>query len=110
MHSFARPQDSVKPHVGGELFPEVQVFVQQLSVPEGAFGNHEKMVGRERLGQVVKGPSLDGFHGGFQGCVGGEHDDSQPRIQESGRAQDFHAVATGHFQVYEEQIVAAGLE
>ncbi len=52
-------------------------------------------------------PSFEGFDGGFDGAIGGDHEDGGFAVARADFAQDVHTGAVGHHQVEQDQVVGA---
>ena len=67
--------------------------------------DHQHQFGeRERLQDVVAGAGLHRFHGGFDGAVGGHHDDGQVRVDALGGLQEFEAVHSRQLEIGDDQV------
>ena len=79
LHFFAARDDVLVFVAPAEGFAQVAIFLAQLVGVEFLANDQDQFGERKWLQDVIAGAGLHGFHGGFDGAVGGHDDDGQYR-------------------------------
>jgi hypothetical protein len=103
-HCAAAPDDSFEPIALLELRTKVRVFRLESPLFERRVQRVHQLFELERLGDEIRGASLDDAHGVAHGAVARDDNRDDVGIALDGRVDDLHAVDAGQAQVGDDDV------
>jgi hypothetical protein len=106
---IALADDVPEGEIPAHFLTQAHILLPQVLPLLGLAQGQQDFVGLERLGDIVVGPALHGFHGRVQVPVGGHHDHRGLHLPALERLQQLQPVHLGHDHVQEDEIEKVGL-